>query len=53
MSELPAHVAINRDAWTAVNEAYTDAVARGRWAETQITWGGWRVPDTELGALPR
>ena len=53
MSELPAHVAINRDAWTAVNEAYTDAVARGGWAEMQITWGGWRVPDTELGALPR
>jgi SAM-dependent methyltransferase len=52
MSQLPAHVAINRDAWTATNAAYTDAVARDRWAETQITWGAWRVPDRELGALP-
>jgi SAM-dependent methyltransferase len=52
MSELPAHVVVNRDAWTATNAAYTDAVALDRWAEKQITWGGWRVPDRDLGALP-
>jgi ubiquinone/menaquinone biosynthesis C-methylase UbiE len=52
MSELPAHVAINRDAWTVTNAVFTDAEARDRWAETQITWGGWRLPDSELGALP-
>jgi protein-L-isoaspartate O-methyltransferase len=52
MSELPAHVAINRDAWTATNAAHSDAMARHRWAENEITWGGWRVPESELGALP-
>jgi SAM-dependent methyltransferase len=52
MSDVPAHVAINRRAWTATNAAYTDAVALDRWAETQITWGVWQVPEIELGALP-
>jgi ubiquinone/menaquinone biosynthesis C-methylase UbiE len=52
MSDLPAHAAINRDAWTAANAAYTDGVARQKWADTQITWGVWHVPESELAALP-
>ncbi len=52
MSDLPAHVVINRSAWTASNAAYTDAVGRDQWAETQIRWGLWHVPDGELRALP-
>jgi 2-polyprenyl-3-methyl-5-hydroxy-6-metoxy-1,4-benzoquinol methylase len=52
VSEVPAHVAINRDVWTASNAAYTDAVAHERWAETKVTWGVWHVPDDELRALP-
>jgi ubiquinone/menaquinone biosynthesis C-methylase UbiE len=52
MSETPAHVAINRSAWTVTNATYTDAVARDQWAERQITWGVWHVPESELGALP-
>jgi SAM-dependent methyltransferase len=52
MPDVPAHVAINRKAWTAANAAYTDAVARERWGETEITWGVWQVPESELGALP-
>jgi SAM-dependent methyltransferase len=52
MSEIPAHVVINRDAWTASNAAYTDAVAHEQWAEMRITWGVWHVPEDELGALP-
>jgi hypothetical protein len=43
MSDVPAHVAVNRDAWTLNNAAYTDAVAHDKWAQTQITWGVWRV----------
>jgi SAM-dependent methyltransferase len=39
--------------WTAANAAYTDAVARDRWAERQVTWGAWQVAESELGALPR
>jgi SAM-dependent methyltransferase len=52
MSEVPAHVAINRNAWTAGNAAYTDAVAHDQWADTRITWGVWHVPESELRALP-
>jgi ubiquinone/menaquinone biosynthesis C-methylase UbiE len=52
MSDLPAHAAINRQAWTAVNAAYTDRVARDQWSEEQVSWGAWHVPDRELGALP-
>jgi SAM-dependent methyltransferase len=52
MSDVPAHVAINRRAWTASNAEYTDAVARDEWAETEITWGVWHVPESELRALP-
>jgi SAM-dependent methyltransferase len=52
MPDMPAHVAINRELWTTTNAAYTDAVATDQWAETEITWGAWHVPDEELGALP-
>jgi ubiquinone/menaquinone biosynthesis C-methylase UbiE len=52
MPEIPDHVAINRDAWTATNAAYTDATAYDSWSETQITWGVWHAPEEELGALP-
>lgn len=52
MPELPPHAAINREAWTANNAAYTDAVAHDAWAARRITWGQWHVPEDELHALP-
>lgn len=52
MSDVPPHVAINREAWTASNAAYTDAVARDQWAETEISWGVWHVPESDVRALP-
>ncbi|HEV7679276.1 MAG TPA: class I SAM-dependent methyltransferase [Candidatus Dormibacteraeota bacterium] len=52
MSELPPHAAVNRDAWTAKNRAFTDARARAAWAEEQITWGVWGAPESELNVLP-
>jgi ubiquinone/menaquinone biosynthesis C-methylase UbiE len=52
MPDVPDHVAINREAWTASNAAYTDAAARDDWAETQIRWGVWHVPEAQLRALP-
>jgi SAM-dependent methyltransferase len=52
MSDVPAHVAINRRAWTVSNAEYTDAEAHDRWAETEITWGVWSVPESELRTLP-
>ena len=52
MSELPPHVLVNREAWTANNAAYTHANARTAWARTEVTWGVWGVPESELHALP-
>jgi SAM-dependent methyltransferase len=58
MRELPepaldrsATVALNRDLWTAVNAAFTDADARRAWSSDEITWGLFKVPERELGVL--
>lgn len=50
--DQPRHVTVNRDAWTAINAAYTDGKARSSWAEDEITWGVWGVPESRLGVLP-
>jgi SAM-dependent methyltransferase len=39
------------DYWTQVNAAFTDADARRAWAEDEISWGTWAVPEAELGVL--
>ena len=52
MSELPPHVVVNREAWTAGNAAYTDSRARTAWAQEEITWGIWGAPEAELRLLP-
>ena len=51
MSE-PYYVAVNREAWTRANAEYTDAKAREAWAQQEITWGMWSIPETKLRALP-
>ena len=40
------------DAWTRANAEYTDARAEQAWAQDEITWGVWQVPESELRALP-
>ena len=40
------------DAWTRANSEYTDARAEQAWAQDEITWGVWQVPESELRALP-
>jgi SAM-dependent methyltransferase len=52
MADLPPHVALNRDAWTAANAAYNDAKARSSWRQEEITWGVFGVPETEVRVLP-
>ena len=42
----------NVEDWTRANEQYTDARAEGAWAEDEISWGIWQVPERELNALP-
>jgi SAM-dependent methyltransferase len=48
----PDYVALNRDAWTKSNAEYTDARARDAWAQDEITWGKWNLPESEVGILP-
>ena len=36
----------------ARNAEYTDARAEQAWAQDEITWGVWHVPESELSALP-
>ena len=42
----------NIEDWTRANERYTDARAEGAWAEDEISWGIWLVPERELRAVP-
>jgi SAM-dependent methyltransferase len=42
----------NRAAWTKSNAEYTDARARDAWAQEEITWGKWSLPEREVGVLP-
>jgi SAM-dependent methyltransferase len=43
--------ALNRALWTKINSEYTDEQAAAKWAETEVTWGIWGVPDSELGVM--
>jgi ubiquinone/menaquinone biosynthesis C-methylase UbiE len=46
------YVAVNRAGWTRSNADYTDARAHDAWAQKEITWGKWSLPERELRALP-
>jgi SAM-dependent methyltransferase len=50
-SDLPDSVARNIADWTRANANYTDAKAAGAWAEHDITWGVFGVPESALGVL--
>ena len=45
-------VARKRELWTRTNEQYTGPESWRQWAQEEITWGMWRVPEREVGALP-
>ena len=42
----------NVEDWTRANSEYTDARAEASWAEDEITYGVFNVPESELHALP-
>ena len=43
--------ALNRELWTKANAEYTASQATERWEATEILWGLWHVPDSELNVL--
>jgi len=51
-SEFPEYVDQNVANWTRTNAEYTDARAAEAWAQDEITWGIWRIPESELQVLP-
>ena len=42
----------NRELWTRSNAEYTDDQAARKWAQDEIDWGVWGVPESQLRALP-
>jgi ubiquinone/menaquinone biosynthesis C-methylase UbiE len=51
LTDLPEHVVRNREIWTRANEQYTDRSARAAWAQDEITWGMFSVPESQLEVL--
>jgi SAM-dependent methyltransferase len=37
--------------WTKANAKYTDASAETAWAQQEITWGVWEVPESDVRVL--
>jgi len=50
-SDTEDRIERNRAVWTDVNAGFTDADAAVRWAETDLTWGLFRLPESQLGLL--
>jgi 2-polyprenyl-3-methyl-5-hydroxy-6-metoxy-1,4-benzoquinol methylase len=41
----------NIASWTRTNVEYTDEAAARAWAQEEITWGMFGVPETDIGVL--
>ncbi len=48
MTELPQHVARNREAWDAWAHGYVDD-GRRQWRREDPVWGIWGVPESQVG----
>jgi ubiquinone/menaquinone biosynthesis C-methylase UbiE len=51
LSDLPEHAVRNREVWTRANAEYTDRNATASWAQEEITWGMFKVPESQVGVL--
>lgn len=49
-SELPEHVEKNRAAWRKLSEWFAEP-GRESWASSDIVWGIWQIPESEIRAL--
>jgi SAM-dependent methyltransferase len=50
-SDGPSHVERNIAAWTRYAPEYAEKAPRN-WAQEEITWGMWDLPESEVQALP-
>ena len=51
MAELTPEAAKNRELWTQTNAEFTHEQGGRAWAQEEMSWGIWGVPEAELGAL--
>ncbi|HVM29887.1 MAG TPA: class I SAM-dependent methyltransferase [Candidatus Limnocylindrales bacterium] len=51
MDDLPDYVRDNRSYWDAQADEYATA-GRRHWAESEISWGIWGIPEAEARLLP-
>lgn len=51
VSDLPEHVARNREYWDQQADDYR-AAGRDSWAYEEPYWGVWRIPESQVGMLP-
>jgi SAM-dependent methyltransferase len=51
LSDLSGHAVRNREVWTRANAEYTDRNATASWAQEEITWGMFKVPESEVGVI--
>lgn len=47
-----AELTRNEQIWALVNRAHTDAAAEAQWRADGIRWGLYRIPESQIGALP-
>jgi SAM-dependent methyltransferase len=50
-SEFPGYVQQNVAVWTRSNAEYTDAQAERSWRREDITWGIWKIPESDLNVI--
>jgi SAM-dependent methyltransferase len=50
-TELPAHVAANREAWDRYAPEYVDS-GRRAWGSDEPSWGIWGIPESDVHFLP-
>jgi SAM-dependent methyltransferase len=50
-SDFPGYVQQNVAVWTRSNAEYTDSQAESSWRREDITWGIWRIPESELNVI--
>jgi SAM-dependent methyltransferase len=50
-SELPGYVQQNVANWTRANAEYTDESAAQAWAQDEITWGVFEIPESQVNVL--
>lgn len=50
-SDYPEYVSRNVEVWTRANAAHTGPRARDAWAQEEITWGVFDIPETDVAVL--